>query len=857
MGEASFIAPAVPAYRRLVLGAVLFASLFGTACASTTGSAPRAQNHVGLVQDAGSAIGHTVGRLPSVESASGATTAMDAGRGRAVRELTVVAHEDDDLLFVNPDVLNAIRAGHEVRTIFLTAGNSSEGDAYWRAREDGVRAAYAAMAGVANAWQESLDPVPTGKAVERFTLAEAPLVSVVFMRLTDGDCDGSGFSAPPDDALRPPNKSLLGLWNDTTGGYALPVVGTWANAASPKVRYTRSDLSKVLGKLVSDFAPTRMHIQNPSVSQFGCRGFGDDHSDHVAGARFAFEAHLAYAGPHELVSHRCYDSATEAPNLSMDPGGEMAAKDLVFCIYARHDSHVKNCRAYGNDGLPYSSVHYASTQIPHATGWIGGLADKCLGVPRTNEVEGAPLELVECADVPEQRWSIGENAIELFGTGECVALADATGATGTGIRLEACNGEPTERWTLTSDGQLRGLRAKCMEVRGADSTNGTPVELSDCAQALGPDGGNLHVPVAEQDWTVRFGTVHAWTAVNGPFSDVDADGSYSSSAAYYGSLRLGDVDGDGRADLCGRRSDGVYCALNDGAGSFGDPSRFTDQFSDELGWNVESRGMTLMLGDVDGDGRADVCGRDTDAIRCATSRLSVPPLYLGSDGHPWTASFSDANGWGAGAEYYGSLRLADADGDGYADVCGRGPKGIVCAVNDRNGGFRDAVTWLGTEFLDAHGWSQEKYGMTIEFGDINGDGRVDVCGRGTHAVFCAVGNERHDGFEHPRVWSMRTDFSDTDGWGVGRARYGTIRLADVNGDGYADLCGRSSTGIVCGFSNGLAFDRAHRVLPQDFTDDGWAPAPYGMTPMFGDLDADGAADICGRGPATVSCAGAP
>ncbi len=36
--------------------------------------------------------------------------------------LTIVAHPDDDLLFLNPDILRDIEAGRCARTVFVTAG---------------------------------------------------------------------------------------------------------------------------------------------------------------------------------------------------------------------------------------------------------------------------------------------------------------------------------------------------------------------------------------------------------------------------------------------------------------------------------------------------------------------------------------------------------------------------------------------------------------------------------------------------------------------------------------------------------------------------------------------------------------
>nr|NLI51423.1 hypothetical protein [Propionibacterium sp.] len=84
-----------------------------------------------------------------------AAAALAATSGRTI--LSVVAHPDDDLLFLNPDILSDIRAGSTVWTVFLTDGRANGDPAqhdadFVDARIRGVRAAYAAMAGVPDRW---------------------------------------------------------------------------------------------------------------------------------------------------------------------------------------------------------------------------------------------------------------------------------------------------------------------------------------------------------------------------------------------------------------------------------------------------------------------------------------------------------------------------------------------------------------------------------------------------------------------------------------------------------------------------------------------------------------------------------
>src|SRR6185437_16971348 len=64
--------------------------------------------------------------------------------------LNIVAHEDDDLLFLSPSLLHAIQGGGPIRTIFVTAGDAGSSSTYWNGRQNGIQAAYAQMAGVTN-----------------------------------------------------------------------------------------------------------------------------------------------------------------------------------------------------------------------------------------------------------------------------------------------------------------------------------------------------------------------------------------------------------------------------------------------------------------------------------------------------------------------------------------------------------------------------------------------------------------------------------------------------------------------------------------------------------------------------------
>jgi hypothetical protein len=79
-------------------------------------------------------------------------------------------------------------------------------------------------------------------------------------------------------------------------------------------------------------------------------------------------------------------------------------------------------------------------------------------------------------------------------------------------------------------------------------------------------------------------------------------------------IHLGDVNGDGQADACGRAPEGIVCALSNGSGYLA-PSIWLPEMSDAAGW--APHGATISLSDVNGDGRADVCGQGPSGPVCA------------------------------------------------------------------------------------------------------------------------------------------------------------------------------------------------------------------------------------------------
>ena len=326
---------------------------------------------------------------------------------------------------------------------------------------------------------------------------------------------------------------------------------------------------------------------------------------------------------------------------------------------------------------------------------------------------------------------------------------------------------------------------------GWSSNDRFPRELADVngdgnADIVGFGGAGVYVSLATGNGS--FGSI---ALKSHDFGSEPSAGGWASDDKF--PRLLADINGDHIADIVGFGGAGAYVALGTASGTFGAIALGTHDFGTEPsagGWVTETK-FPRELADVNGDGKADIVGFGGAGVyvALATGNGSFGAIKLASNDFGTEAS---AGGWVNDDKF--PRQLADVNGDGKADIVGFGGDGVYVALATSNGSFgaiKLASHDFGTE-PGAGGWSGYDR-FPRELADVNGDGKVDIVGFGGAAVYVAFGNG--DGSFQSIVGDLH-DFgteSSAGGWS-GEDRF-PRHLADVNGDGAADIIGFGNNGV--------------------------------------------------------------
>jgi LmbE family N-acetylglucosaminyl deacetylase len=666
----------------------------------------------------------------------------------ATHDLVVVAHEDDDLLFMQPDLIEAVRSGKGATNVYVTAGNGSHGASAANPRYAGLMEAYGEAAGDHD-WNCGWIEI-AGHEAQHCRL-EAENVSLVFLGYPDGGIPGD---LP---------FSLLKLWQgDITSA---------TTVADRTTVYDRDSLIDTVAKIIELTQPAVVHTLDLTA------GHNYDHTDHmIVGALTALALARTTAEP-DVIAYRGYNIASEP----IDKSG--ALFDEALHVLSFYEACASGCAPCGQACSTIDKAHINWLGRRYALGIRRGVHGKL----RTTTGCLAGNALVPCDQAPE--WTLAHG--QLKDAGGCLEV-EANGA----LAIATCMPDPAQRWLADDEGHLWA------GVPPPTAPNLSHAHLL-CITPM--DDGSVTTTTCDN----TTGTAPRWQWAPTLAMTPRAQLGFAETGR---AVRIGDVTGDGFGDLCTVNAGGFVCAPGNGDGTFGAAIRIDDPAAP-----LAIDPASLTLGDVDGDGIADACGRDGAGVLCATSSAGFlaarfTPQFGDSDALATTAaSLRIARVAGkaevcgvaaegvvcspAGASFVTQPRStwpdpmacvvpSELDGDGTADWCVLADTGPACGLSSESAVTTDGVPW-GFSFLGVVETPPHDAALA-DIADIDGDGDGDLCAPvGDGTIACARSNGH--GFGPRTVVAVLPD----------GAQASAMWLGDLDGDGRADVCADLGDTIAC------------------------------------------------------------
>jgi hypothetical protein len=329
----------------------------------------------------------------------------------------------------------------------VTSGDANGQD--WNNREVGVLEADAAMAGDSspstNDWSCATNTY-AGKPARVCTMTAHPLVSVVFLRIHDGQVD-----------------QLLN--------------GTNVGTAGSTVTFNSGELTATLSAILAETQPNWVGTLDGSLAH------GGDHPDHITSAFFAFDVARLDGAARTPVMYRAYsiwgtgnEPADEPRNLT---AAQHAEKARIMGIYQ------------GGDITPdedYDQWCWRHYPIYPRVSANAPLRNGSLCLEPTAATDGSPVHITTCTGAANQNWTAGANSRIVHSGGRCLGL------NGTTAVIEPCSGSARDQiWTLLADGQIHGTVDQCL------STSGANVSSSVCEVDDSPPT-SFYFPPSHQSW---------------------------------------------------------------------------------------------------------------------------------------------------------------------------------------------------------------------------------------------------------------------------------------------------------------------------------------------------------------------
>jgi hypothetical protein len=280
------------------------------------------------------------------------------------------------------------------------------------------------------------------------------------------------------------------------------------------------------------------------------------------------------------------------------------------------------------------------------------------------------------------------------------------------------------------------------------------------------------------------------------------------------SISVGDLDGDGKADLAvannGRITVSILRNISTGVGSI--------SYATKVDYATGSNPRSVKIGDLDADGKSD--------LTLANRGNNSVSIFLNTTATAGTISYANKVDFTTGTSPE-SVSIGDLDGDGKADLAVANSQSNTVSI------FRNSSTGAGTiSYASKVDYTTGTYPISVSIGDLDGDGKADLAI--TNYTNLTVSILRNTGTGAGTIsYASKVDYT------TGTAPY-SVSIADLDGDGKTDLAiaNQSSNTLSILRNTSTAAGTISYASKVDFTT-GTSP----QSVAIGDFDGDGKSDL--------------
>jgi hypothetical protein len=381
--------------------------------------------------------------------------------------LVIVAHSDDDTIFMQPELHTAVASG-SVTTVYVSSGDPVRGGAAAAHSFMAARMGFSSVTG-SHDWNCGYIWL-AGSPAYHCRLRDWP-VSMIALNTADGGVYGEFHNSPL--------HLIEGRVPD------IPILGTIESRA------TVDSIIASLSAILDATRPVQIHALDLAATH------EHDHSGHLLSSAFALWAAASsrYAGP--IRWHRGYNvyAGMNPPPVTLSDADYATVKPMVGAF----EACFSRCGPCGTSCPTFNPLHdnylrrqYSSTRaVADARGRLALDAGTCLAA-----TAGGGVALADCATAATVHLDPGGH----------LAIGDACLTSGAGnddpIALAPCQDTPAQYWVLDSDGLIWNGRPPEPVACGADVAgclSQIPCCMSyDHVRCLGPGatpGAALGAPV--------------------------------------------------------------------------------------------------------------------------------------------------------------------------------------------------------------------------------------------------------------------------------------------------------------------------------------------------------------------------